>query len=271
MRRVAYWLLNKNYEALILEFCESEGLLAVDLSSQEDFTGNNVFFITDNKDFLDQKCDIMNTPCCLISGDIRNSAKYHVISSDFGIFSLRMLLDHIHHGGSLWNTATDIKMESLSKECYVGNNVNDVERMVYQMTWELMYFCSFADIEKVRIGFSEMLINAIEHGNLGITNEEKHQYTEQGNFYEILEARMKDPAYQNKRAYVKMQYTPGTVKITIRDEGEGFDTSTFPGTHNPEDLLKLHGRGILITKAYFDSVTYNKKGNEVTLYKIFSY
>jgi anti-sigma regulatory factor (Ser/Thr protein kinase) len=34
-------------------------------------------------------------------------------------------------------------------------------------------------------------------------------------------------------------------------------------------LLDLHGRGILITRAYFDSVSYNDKGNEVMLTKAF--
>ena len=270
MRRIAYWLVNKAYEALILEFCETEGLLAVDISSQDELTGNFVFFITDSKETAEEQCGAIKSPCCLISDDIRNSSKYYVISSNFKIFSLRMLMDQIYHGGTLWNTAADVKMESLLRECYVGNDVHDVERMVYQMTWELMYFCPFSDIEKIRIGFSEMLINAIEHGNLGITNSEKHEHTEAGTFYELLEKRKADPAHANKRARVKMQYTSGTAKITIRDEGEGFDTSASPNPQNPEDLLKLHGRGILITKAYFDSVTYNKKGNEVTLHKIFA-
>jgi anti-sigma regulatory factor (Ser/Thr protein kinase) len=32
-----------------------------------------------------------------------------------------------------------------------------------------------------------------------------------------------------------------------------------------ESLLRFNGRGILLTRIYYDEVRYNEKGNEVTL------
>lgn len=55
--------------------------------------------------------------------------------------------------------------------------------------------------------------------------------------------------------------------IKIIDEGKGFDRTEVPDPTSPENLLEPKGRGLLMMKACFDSVTYNKKGNEVTLTK----
>ena len=52
----------------------------------------------------------------------------------------------------------------------------------------------------------------------------------------------------------------------IRDDGGGFDWRKLPAVE-PENLLAFNGRGIFLTKIYFDEVTFNDTGNEVTLRK----
>jgi anti-sigma regulatory factor (Ser/Thr protein kinase) len=59
---------------------------------------------------------------------------------------------------------------------------------------------------------------------------------------------------------------PDLFEITIRDEGGGFDWRKLPAVA-PENLLAFNGRGIFLTKIYFDEVSYNELGNEVTLRK----
>ena len=54
---------------------------------------------------------------------------------------------------------------------------------------------------------------------------------------------------------------------TITDEGKGFDVSKVPNPHASENLERLNGRGIFISRVNMTQVTYNKKGNSVTLYK----
>ena len=52
-------------------------------------------------------------------------------------------------------------------------------------------------------------------------------------------------------------------RFRIADEGEGFDWRASRDPAADENLLKAHGRGILMTRVYTDSLTYNEKGNEV--------
>jgi anti-sigma regulatory factor (Ser/Thr protein kinase) len=176
-------------------------------------------------------------------------------------------MDLIHHGSMLQNSSASLKFISNVKECYVDNNIVDIERFVFFMTQELLYFVSFADTAKVRIGFSEMIINAIEHGNLAINNQEKFEHTEAGTYQELLDERGVDPRYKDRKVYIKMSLDEEKIQITIRDEGDGFDITKLPSPKDEDQLMKLHGRGILITKVYFDKVVYNSKGNEVNLIK----
>jgi CheY-like chemotaxis protein len=123
-------------------------------------------------------------------------------------------------------------------------------------------------LESVRVALNEMLINAIEHGNLGITYDEKTR---------VIEEMLDYPSFVRKRAEgdgmderkVRLDYYLDSehVRFVITDEGDGFDHDSLPDPTNPENLLSPHGRGILITRIYMDEVTYNERGNQVTLIK----
>ena len=47
------------------------------------------------------------------------------------------------------------------------------------------------------------------------------------------------------------------LTVTITDQGNGFDTSKLPDPTDEEHILKLHGRGIFITKMYFSKIGSN--------------
>jgi anti-sigma regulatory factor (Ser/Thr protein kinase) len=53
----------------------------------------------------------------------------------------------------------------------------------------------------------------------------------------------------------------------MRDEGPGFDPKELPDPTDPENLLKLSGRGILLMRTFMDDVKFNDRGNEVTMVK----
>lgn len=55
------------------------------------------------------------------------------------------------------------------------------------------------------------------------------------------------------------------IKIVIEDQGDGFDWKS----HQTKELSDQedHGRGIIIMKTYFNSYSYNKKGNILYLEK----
>jgi anti-sigma regulatory factor (Ser/Thr protein kinase) len=53
----------------------------------------------------------------------------------------------------------------------------------------------------------------------------------------------------------------------IRDQGKGFDRTSLADPTDPENIMCITGRGILLMKSYCDAVSWNDKGNEVTLVK----
>ena len=48
------------------------------------------------------------------------------------------------------------------------------------------------------------------------------------------------------------------LHLSIRDFGAGFDLETIPDPTNPENLLKVNGRGILFMRTFMDEVEWEK-------------
>ena len=112
----------------------------------------------------------------------------------------------------------------------------------------------------------EMLINAIEHGNCGIAYDEKSRFLERGGCApDLIQEKCDDPAVAAKAVTLSYALYPSYGRFVIADEGMGFDWRTTIDEMQKKDPLRLHGRGILITRQIVRSLRYNEKGNEVTL------
>ncbi|MGE0484417.1 MAG: response regulator [Gammaproteobacteria bacterium] len=112
-------------------------------------------------------------------------------------------------------------------------------------------------------GFSELLINAIEHGNLAIGYDEKSVLKEAGTWQEEVARRLRDPAHADKRVTVDFHRGPDHIEVVICDEGRGFDWARYLD-FDPERAMDNHGRGIAMAKAFsFDQIEYRGCGNEV--------
>lgn len=59
------------------------------------------------------------------------------------------------------------------------------------------------------------------------------------------------------------------IKIDVEDKGEGFDLKKVPDPRTGDNLLKGGGRGVFLIHKLMDKVVYNKKGNKVTMTKLF--
>jgi serine/threonine-protein kinase RsbW len=57
------------------------------------------------------------------------------------------------------------------------------------------------------------------------------------------------------------------ARFTIEDEGDGFDVKNIPDPLDPENLFKTSGRGVLFIYNIMDEVTYNDRGNRLTMVK----
>lgn len=62
-------------------------------------------------------------------------------------------------------------------------------------------------------------------------------------------------------------YMDGEVSITVRDEGQGFESSTVPDPTTPENRLFTHGRGIYLMKTLMDEVSFEQNGAIVHMRK----
>lgn len=122
----------------------------------------------------------------------------------------------------------------------------------------------FPEPDRTVVGLAELFINAVEHGNLGITYEDKTALHERGVWLEEVERRLSLPGNLEKYVRVDLEIAAGgAVTLIIRDEGPGFAWDPFLEI-SPERAIHTHGRGIAMAKNLsFDSVEYVGCGNTV--------
>ncbi|AXE29656.1 response regulator receiver protein [Chromobacterium phragmitis] len=117
--------------------------------------------------------------------------------------------------------------------------------------------------ERVATGLFELLVNAIEHGNLEISYEQKSQLMASGDWEQELDNRLRSPAYAEREVAVEFVHQGDRVQFAIEDMGPGFDWAYYQDAE-PASLMNSHGRGILIArKLSFDDLHYQGKGNRV--------
>src|SRR5690349_4552398 len=113
------------------------------------------------------------------------------------------------------------------------------------------------------IGLTELIVNAVEHGNLGITYAEKSELHGIDRWLAELERRAALPENQEKYVDVTFERDENAIRITVRDQGQGFDWRPYL----EPDLTRVfdtHGRGITIARRLsFDELEYRDPGNEV--------
>jgi DNA-binding response OmpR family regulator/anti-sigma regulatory factor (Ser/Thr protein kinase) len=112
-------------------------------------------------------------------------------------------------------------------------------------------------------GLAELLVNAVEHGNLGIGYAEKSELLKQNNWREEITRRLEMPEYADKYAELVMEKKDGRILAQITDQGNGFDWKPYLRI-DPSRAMDSHGRGIAQANMLaFDQVAYSEKGNRV--------
>ncbi len=127
--------------------------------------------------------------------------------------------------------------------------------------------CKHKDIQAIRVGLNEIIINAVEHGNLAIDWETKSKALKDGNFDDFLERRMKEEPFASKEVTIECSIDQKSVCFVVSDEGEGFNWRQIHDPRKKENIAIPHGRGIFIARFCTDEVYFNEKGNGVTLVK----
>ena len=124
----------------------------------------------------------------------------------------------------------------------------------------------YTDAERVVSGLAELLINAVEHGNLGISYQEKTWLLNEGTWRDEIIRRVELPEHKDKSVEVILQRRSNGVYVKIIDVGKGFEWRKYLDV-DPSRAQDNHGRGIAQANAMsFDRISYNDKGNEVVAF-----
>lgn len=97
------------------------------------------------------------------------------------------------------------------------------------------------EIFGIKLALEEALVNAIKHGN------------------------QLDRA---KKVHVHCHVDGVRVDIAVTDEGTGFDPEDVPDPTAVENLERPCGRGLMLMRHYMSEISYNDRGNSVTLTKL---
>lgn len=126
-----------------------------------------------------------------------------------------------------------LRLEFPSSVAYV----RDVVAEVVDACQRLAFAGSRATLN-LRVALGEVLSNAILYGNA------------------------EDP---EKTVRVEAELSPGTARVTVTDQGGGFDPRAVGDPTLPENVGRSHGRGLFLLRTLADEVRFNDLGNAVTL------
>ncbi|MCP5267760.1 MAG: response regulator [Zoogloeaceae bacterium] len=115
----------------------------------------------------------------------------------------------------------------------------------------------------VIFGLTELMINAVEHGNLGISYREKTLLLMENDWRPEVERRLELPQFRNRVATVRLIREPDALSFTISDQGNGFEWQRYLD-FDPSRIFDPNGRGIAMAhRSSFCSIDYQGNGNTV--------
>ena len=125
--------------------------------------------------------------------------------------------------------------------------------------------CDHVTARRVGVAVEECLLNAVIHGNLEVSSDVRQQ--DEGRYYRLIDARRAAAPYADRRVRLRVTLSATEATFHVKDDGPGFDVSKLPDPTDPANLFRVGGRGLLLMRSFMSSVTYNARGNGVTLVK----
>jgi len=195
-----------------------------------------------------------------------NAGAYYYLTKPF---QADLMLSIVKAAISDYSRQKELNSSTLSYEL-VCNLVNEIEFHFKTLeeadTLARMISNLYPTPVKVIMGVTELLINSVEHGNLEISYAEKTELITNGHWSDEIHNRLKQKQYQDKYTSVKFSYCKSEIKLTIKDQGNGFDFKKYL-TVDPARAFDPHGRGIAVAAMIsFDRIEFIGSGNEVHCY-----
>ncbi len=70
---------------------------------------------------------------------------------------------------------------------------------------------------------------------------------------------------ENKNVDILFKLENKFLKVTIKDQGKGFDYNNIPDPTSPENIEKINGRGIFLMERLADQIKFFDNGSRVEL------
>jgi len=111
------------------------------------------------------------------------------------------------------------------------------------------------------MGISELLINGVEHGNLGLTYAEKSRFKQDDSWHEEIKRRTALPENAGKEVRLSYRRQADSITLRICDQGNGFTWQNYLEI-DPQRAFDPNGRGIALSRMLsFSNITYEGSGN----------
>lgn len=109
------------------------------------------------------------------------------------------------------------------------------------------------------LAFMELLMNAYEHGNLGLRAKQKHKLMADDKYFDFL---AKEELTCKKKIYIEVYKYKDSLIVQIRDEGDGFDTKILSKIFGFKK--SFNSRGILMSRNATAGIYYNETANMIS-------
>jgi serine/threonine-protein kinase RsbW len=67
------------------------------------------------------------------------------------------------------------------------------------------------------------------------------------------------------RVFIEAELSPEIIRVSVTDEGDGFDPANVPEPIRPEQLFETCGRGLFLIRKLVDDVRFNEQGNSICM------
>ena len=154
------------------------------------------------------------------------------------------------------------------KKYLLENKLEDITPLIETLSADVKKYIPNNEMDLFAAALYEVIMNAIEHGNLNILYETKKNWLKKNIYHKKLKELLKTEKAKTTHVEITLQIEDDNIIIAVKDQGLGFKPKQEAKKINNDGFARESGRGIMMIKSYFDEVKFNKKGNVITLIKI---
>lgn len=153
------------------------------------------------------------------------------------------------------------------KKYILENKLEDITPLIEEICSEVKKYIPNNELDLFAAALYEVIMNAIEHGNLHILYETKKEWLKKNIYNKKLKELLKTDKAKETNVEITLKIEETIISINVKDKGDGFNPKQEAKKINNDGFARESGRGIMMIKSYFDEVKFNKKGNAITLIK----